>query len=63
MQEHPRQWQLHGALLSEIDRILDELDVDKRTERLTQELDRRAAELGERYPRLATLAARLRREL
>ncbi|WP_236242072.1 aromatic acid exporter family protein [Streptomyces sp. CC228A] len=63
VQEHPRQWQLHGALLSEIDRILDELDVDKRTERLTQELDRRAAELGERYPRLATLAARLRREL
>lgn len=60
VQEHPRQWQLHGALLSEVDRILDELDVDKRTERLTQELDRRAAELGERHPRLATLAQRLR---
>jgi hypothetical protein len=60
VQEHPRQWQLHGALLSEIDRILDELDVDKRTERLTQELDRHAAEVNERYPRLAALAARLR---
>ncbi|KAF0648182.1 membrane protein [Streptomyces fradiae ATCC 10745 = DSM 40063] len=60
VQEHPRQWQLHGALLAEVDRILDELDVDKRTERLTQELDRRAAELNERYPRLAALAARLR---
>ncbi|OEJ97528.1 aromatic acid exporter family protein [Streptomyces thermolilacinus] len=60
VQEHPRQWQLHGALLSEVDRILDELDVDKRTERLTQELDRHAAEVNERYPRLAALAARLR---
>ncbi|MFG3496583.1 aromatic acid exporter family protein [Streptomyces sp. NPDC047928] len=60
VQEHPRQWQLHGALLSEIDRILDELDVDRRTERLTQELDRRAAELGERHPRLVALGRRLR---
>ncbi|WP_149181919.1 aromatic acid exporter family protein [Streptomyces sp. TRM49041] len=60
VQEHPRQWQLHGALLSEIDRILDELDVDQRTERLTEELDRRAAELGERHPRLVALSRRLR---
>ncbi|MEU6061906.1 aromatic acid exporter family protein [Streptomyces sp. NPDC047097] len=60
VQEHPRQWQLHGALLAEIDRILDELDIDKRTERLTQELDRNAAELGERHPRLAALRRRLR---
>lgn len=60
VQEHPRQWQLHGALLSEVDRILDELDVDKRTERLIQELDLRAAERNERHPRLAALAARLR---
>lgn len=59
VREHPRQWQLHGALLAEIDRILDELDIDKRTERLTQELDRHSAELRERHPRLAALRRRL----
>ncbi|WP_175407312.1 aromatic acid exporter family protein [Streptomyces sp. TRM64462] len=62
VQEHPRQWQLHGALLAEIDRVLDELDVDKRTERLTQELDRSAADLDERHPRLVALTRRLRGE-
>ena len=40
VQEHPRQWQLHGALLAEVDRILDELAVEKRSERLVEELDR-----------------------
>ncbi|MFV0131278.1 aromatic acid exporter family protein [Streptomyces sp. HMX112] len=60
VQEHPRQWQLYGALLAEIDRILDELDIDKRTERLTQELDRHSAELRERHPRLTALGRRLR---
>ncbi|MFJ8584480.1 aromatic acid exporter family protein [Streptomyces sp. NPDC093595] len=60
VQEHPRQWQLHGALLAEIDRILDELDIDKRTERLTQELDRHSAEMRERRPRLMALTRRLR---
>ncbi|MFG2291959.1 aromatic acid exporter family protein [Streptomyces sp. NPDC048603] len=38
----PAQWQLYGALLAEIDRVLDELSVDKRTERLMEELDRHA---------------------
>ncbi|MCS0638472.1 aromatic acid exporter family protein [Streptomyces sp. LP05-1] len=60
VREHPRQWQLHGALLAEIDRILDELDVDKRAERLIQELDARAAELSDRHPRLVALRRRLR---
>ncbi|MGC5345629.1 FUSC family protein [Streptomyces sp. DT24] len=60
VQEHPRQWQLHGALLAEVDRILDELDIDKRTERLGKELDRRSAELHERHPRLLALGRRLR---
>ncbi|WP_392674616.1 aromatic acid exporter family protein [Streptomyces sp. LN785] len=59
VQEHPRQWQLHGALLAEIDRILDELDIDKRTERLTEELGRHAAEMHERHPRIAALRRRL----
>ncbi|NJP81067.1 hypothetical protein HCK01_27875 [Streptomyces sp. AA8] len=61
VQLHPRQWQLHGALLAEIDRILDELDVEKRTERLTQELDRHSREQRERYPRLHRIVQRLRK--
>ncbi|MFJ4840314.1 aromatic acid exporter family protein [Streptomyces sp. NPDC088746] len=60
VQEHPRQWQLHGALLAEVDRILDELDIDKRTERLAEELDRRSAEAHERHPRLREVSRRLR---
>ncbi|RAJ67117.1 aromatic acid exporter family member 1 [Streptomyces sp. Amel2xB2] len=40
VQHHPRQWQLHGALLAEIDRMLEELDVEKRSMRLAEELDR-----------------------
>lgn len=60
VQAHPRQWQLHGALLAEVDRILDELDIDKRTQRLGEELDRHSAEMHERHPRLQALARRLR---
>ncbi|MCJ1676457.1 aromatic acid exporter family protein [Streptomyces sp. APSN-46.1] len=37
--ENPAQWQLHGALLAELDRVLDELGVDKRSQRLMEELD------------------------
>ncbi|MEV8533847.1 aromatic acid exporter family protein [Streptomyces sp. NPDC051211] len=40
--EDPAHWQLLGALLAEIDRVLDELDVDKRSHRLLEELDRHA---------------------
>ncbi|MFI6860530.1 aromatic acid exporter family protein [Streptomyces sp. NPDC050421] len=59
VQEHPRKWQLHGALLAEVDRILDELDIEKRTERLGKELDRRSGEMHERHPRLLTVRRRL----
>ncbi|MGW7329396.1 FUSC family protein [Streptomyces sp. NPDC054840] len=38
--EDPAHWQLSGALLTEIDRVLDELGVDKRSQRLLEELDR-----------------------
>ncbi|WP_420078436.1 FUSC family protein [Streptomyces sp. JL4002] len=38
--EDPAHWQLRGALLSEIDRVLDELGVEKRSQRLLEELDR-----------------------
>ncbi|MEU3920441.1 aromatic acid exporter family protein [Streptomyces sp. NPDC029004] len=50
VQRHPRDWQLHGALLTEIDRILDELDMDHRSQRLMEELDRVTREQHERYP-------------
>ncbi|MFH8475484.1 aromatic acid exporter family protein [Streptomyces sp. NPDC018000] len=60
VREHPGQWQLHGALLAEVDRILDELDIDKRTERLGKELDRRSAQLHERHPWLRAVSRRLR---
>ncbi|WP_437108858.1 FUSC family protein [Streptomyces scopuliridis] len=55
VQRHPRQWQLHGALLAEIDRILDELDMENRSKRLMEELDRASRETRERYPRLAAV--------
>ncbi len=60
VQRHPRQWQLHGALLAEVDRILDELDVDKRTERLIEELNSRTDAVRERHPRLVAVTRRLR---
>lgn len=52
VQGNPEQWQLHGALLSEVNRILDELDMEHRSRRLLEELDRDARLLHERYPRL-----------
>lgn len=60
VREHPRQWQLHGALLAEVDRILDELDVEKRSVRLVEELDRYSREQRERFPRLDAFQRRLR---
>ncbi|SEG74750.1 Aromatic acid exporter family member 1 [Actinacidiphila yanglinensis] len=59
VQRHPRQWQLHGALLAELDRILDELAVEKRSERLVEELDRQSTEMSERHPRMAMMWRRL----
>ncbi|QXQ31552.1 hypothetical protein STALF4_13360, partial [Streptomyces albidoflavus] len=59
VQKHPRQWQLHGALLTDIDRVLDELDVEKRSMRLAEELDRSARRQRERYPRLARVQRRI----
>lgn len=60
MGRHPEQWQLYGALLAEADRVLDELSVEKRSERLMEELDRHARERRERHPRLHRLARRAR---
>ncbi|OMI37593.1 putative integral membrane protein [Streptomyces sparsogenes DSM 40356] len=60
VQQHPRQWQLQGALLAEIDRILDELDMEQRSMRLMEELDRNAREQRERYPFLHKIQRWLR---
>ncbi|MEU9237580.1 FUSC family protein [Streptomyces subrutilus] len=54
--EDASQWQLHGALLAEIDRVLDELGVDKRSQRLLEELDHHT-----RSRRTGGLRGRLRR--
>jgi hypothetical protein len=48
VQEHPHAWQLHGSLLAEVDRILDELALDHRSRRLMEELDRVSLSRGER---------------
>ncbi|MFV6030520.1 FUSC family protein [Streptomyces sp. NPDC056264] len=50
---NPGRWQLYGALLTEIDRILDELDPEHRGRRLMEELDRRVRESSDRRRRLA----------
>ncbi|WP_069768722.1 aromatic acid exporter family protein [Streptomyces sp. LUP30] len=60
LQHDARQWQLHGAVLTEVDRILDELDTEHRSRRLLEELDRNSQEQRERRPWLYRLRARLR---
>jgi hypothetical protein len=53
LRDHPYAWQLHGSLLAEIDRILDELALEHRSQRLMEELDRASAIRHERSTRLA----------
>ncbi len=60
VKRHPRQWHLQGALLAEIDRLLDELDVEKRSTRLAEELDRYTREERDRHPMLYELRRRFR---
>ncbi|GAA4839968.1 FUSC family protein [Kitasatospora terrestris] len=55
VQEHPEAWQLHGSLLAEVDRILDELDLDHRSRRLMEELDKASVSQRERFTRLGRL--------
>ncbi|CAL9348197.1 hypothetical protein SUDANB105_00414 [Streptomyces sp. enrichment culture] len=56
----PRQWQLHGAVLAEANRIIDELDIEHRSRRLLEELDRSTREQRERRPWLTRLRDRAR---
>jgi hypothetical protein len=60
VQRDARQWQLHGAVLSEVNRIIDELDTEHRTRRLLEELDRCTREERERRPRLTRLRQQVR---
>ncbi len=55
----PKRWQLLGALLTEVNRILDEMDTEHRTRRLFEELDRHSREQRERLPRLTRMRDRL----
>ncbi|NEY30712.1 hypothetical protein GTU99_00580 [Streptomyces sp. PRKS01-65] len=61
VQRNPLQWQLHGAVLTEVNRILDEMDTEHRSRRLLEELDRHTREQRARRPRLTGLRDRLRR--
>lgn len=60
VQRDARQWQLHGAVLTEVTRILDELDMERRSDRLLEELDRCTREQSERMPSLTRMRRRLR---
>ncbi|MFD9115236.1 hypothetical protein, partial [Streptomyces bottropensis] len=60
VQRDAAQWQLHGAVLTEVNRILDELDTEHRSKRLLEELDRCTREQRERSPRLTRLRDRVR---
>ncbi|WP_051709576.1 FUSC family protein [Streptomyces sp. NRRL S-350] len=62
VQEHPEAWQLHGSILAEVDRILDELDLEHRSRRLMEELDRASVANQERFARFAGLRRFLRGE-
>ncbi|WMX48729.1 FUSC family protein [Streptomyces roseicoloratus] len=50
----PGHWQLYGAMLAEIDRVLDELDPEHRGRRLMEELDRHTRASRERRRRLTS---------
>ncbi|MFE9426758.1 aromatic acid exporter family protein [Kitasatospora sp. NPDC006697] len=63
VQQQPDAWQLHGSLLAEVDRILDELDLEHRSRRLMEELDRAAMANRARLERPRRLADRGRQLL
>ncbi|MFI2433387.1 aromatic acid exporter family protein [Streptomyces sp. NPDC018693] len=55
VQRDARHWQLYGAVLTEVNRILDELDTEHRSRRLLEELDRQGRERHSPLPRLTRL--------
>ncbi|MEU6478786.1 aromatic acid exporter family protein [Streptomyces sp. NPDC047017] len=59
VQRDASQWQLLGAVLTEVNRILDEMDTEHRSKRLLEELDRHTREQRERRSRLTRIGDRL----
>lgn len=59
VQRDAGQWQLQGAVLTEVDRIIDEMDAEHRSQRLLEELDRHTRAQRERRSRLTRIADRL----
>ncbi|WNM33138.1 aromatic acid exporter family protein [Streptomyces sp. Li-HN-5-11] len=59
VQRDASEWQLHGAVLTEVNRIIDELDTEHRSRRLLEELDRHTRAQRERRSRLTGFADRL----
>nr|WP_206313539.1 aromatic acid exporter family protein [Streptomyces coryli] len=57
--DHPPHWQLYGALLTEVDRIIDELDLERRSQRLLDGLDAATRKREERFHRLKGVASKL----
>ncbi|MGW2700183.1 FUSC family protein [Streptomyces sp. NPDC001340] len=57
--EDPTNWHLMGAVLTEVNRIIDELDTEHRTRRLLEELDQVSREHRAKLPRMNRLRERL----
>jgi uncharacterized membrane protein YgaE (UPF0421/DUF939 family)/diadenosine tetraphosphatase ApaH/serine/threonine PP2A family protein phosphatase len=64
-EREPERWELHGALLANVDRLLNELDVERRSQWLAEELDRHRQEPGRPTAgyRLRRAARRARRKV
>ena len=60
VQRDARTWQLYGAVLTEVNRILDEMDTEHRSRRLLEELDRASGDQRARLPHLTRLREGLR---
>jgi hypothetical protein len=60
VQRDARTWQLYGAVLTEVNRIIDEMDTEHRSRRLFEELDRTSREQRERLRRLTRVREGLR---
>ncbi|MYV39230.1 hypothetical protein GT030_10170 [Streptomyces sp. SID1328] len=57
--EDHEDWQLLGAVLTEVSRIIDELDTEHRSRRLLEELDRVSRQQRAKMPRMNRLRQRL----
>ncbi|MFF7966589.1 aromatic acid exporter family protein [Streptomyces sp. NPDC007903] len=59
VEEDREDWQLLGAILTEVNRIIDELDTEHRSRRLLEELDRVSRQQRAKMPRVNRLRQRL----